>query len=205
MELILDKVGKKYSQHWLYKDVNAHIATNSHWVIKGANGSGKSTLIQIMYGFIALSKGTITWKLNQGEITAAEVPLVSSFASPYMDLPEHLTLQEAIDLHFTFKKQINIDLFTIALEELKLKESWHKQIRFFSSGMKQRLKLLLAFYSDSKLLLLDEPCSNLDESGISWYKKNISLAAQNRTVIIASNQSFEYEICDHHIQIDSFL
>ena len=202
MEVHLDKVGKKFGQNWLYKDLNAHILPNSHWVIKGANGSGKSTLLQIIYGFIASSKGTVQWKLNERELGPAEVPLVSSFAAPYMDLPEHLTMQEVIALHFTFKKQLDSKLFLASLDELNLKPSMQKQVRFFSSGMKQRLKLLLAFYTDSQLLMLDEPCSNLDESGISWYRNHISQAASNRTFIIASNQSFEYEICNNQISID---
>jgi ABC-type multidrug transport system ATPase subunit len=80
----------------------------------------------------------------------------------------------------------------------------HKAIKFFSSGMKQRLKLVLAIYADTPLLLLDEPCSNLDNQGIEWYRKLIHSQLKHRTIIIASNQLLEYDFCDRTVSILDF-
>jgi ABC-type multidrug transport system ATPase subunit len=57
--------------------------------------------------------------------------------------------------------------------------------------MKQRLKLALAFYSDTSLLFLDEPTTNLDQNAIAWYLANLD-TQKGRTIVIASNQEHEY-------------
>ena len=87
------------------------------------------------------------------------------------------------------------------IQLLGLEKSRQKEIRNFSSGMKQRLKLALAILSDVPCVLLDEPCSNLDRQGIAWYQELLSKYTLNRTLIICSNQEYEYEICDKSISI----
>ena len=77
---------------------------------------------------------------------------------------------------------------------------------FFSSGMKQRLKLLLAFGSDVPLILLDEPTTNLDKSGIEWYHKLIEglNAYPTQSLVIASNQLYEYGCCSLSISLEDY-
>jgi ABC-type multidrug transport system ATPase subunit len=70
--------------------------------------------------------------------------------------------------------------------------------------MKQRLKLLMAVYADTPLLLLDEPCSNLDNQGIEWYRNLVQTQLKKRTIIIASNQLFEYDFCDSTLSVHDF-
>jgi ABC-type multidrug transport system ATPase subunit len=80
----------------------------------------------------------------------------------------------------------------------------NKAVKYFSSGMKQRLKLLMAVYADTPLLLLDEPCSNLDNQGIEWYRNLVQTQLKKRTIIIASNQLFEYDFCDSTLSVQDF-
>ena len=78
-----------------------------------------------------------------------------------------------------------------------------KVFKFFSSGMKQRIKLTLAILSDTSILLLDEPCSNLDSEVVKWYQEMIRKYAMDRTIIVASNnQKEEFGFCDKQISID---
>jgi ABC-type multidrug transport system ATPase subunit len=67
--------------------------------------------------------------------------------------------------------------------------------------MKQRLKLAQAFFSDTKVLLLDEPTSNLDKRGISLYLQLIKQYSNNRLVIICSNDETEYSFCNEKLEI----
>jgi ABC-type multidrug transport system ATPase subunit len=76
-----------------------------------------------------------------------------------------------------------------------------KPVKYFSSGMKQRLKLVMAIYANTPLLLLDEPCSNLDEQGIKWYRDLMKTQLGKRTILIASNQGFEYDFCDAELSL----
>jgi ABC-type multidrug transport system ATPase subunit len=86
-----------------------------------------------------------------------------------------------------------------------LQEKSGQVFRYFSSGMKQRIKLLLAILSDTTILLLDEPCSNLDSNGIEWFQKMMADYAGNRIVIIASNHNeAEYSFCDSRMNMSSF-
>ena len=70
--------------------------------------------------------------------------------------------------------------------------------------MKQRLKLAQAFFSNTSVLLLDEPTTNLDEDGIAIYKKLWNENTGNRLVIVSSNDKTEYEQCNAVIKIGDY-
>ncbi len=70
--------------------------------------------------------------------------------------------------------------------------------------MKQRVKLAQAIFSDTELLFLDEPCTNLDQKGVEQYKQWIEDYGKNRLVIIASNDIREYYFCNHQIVIEDY-
>jgi ABC-type multidrug transport system ATPase subunit len=127
-----------------------------------------------------------------------------SLAAPYLELPEEFTLEEMLRFHFSIVPAKTGYLKEEMLKSAGLAGQEQKFIKHFSSGMKQRLKLLLAFYSNSPLLLLDEPCSNLDENGIKWYRRMLEENLGTRTIIIASNQSIEYEGCQTIINVSQF-
>lgn len=66
-----------------------------------------------------------------------------------------------------------------------------KKFRNLSSGMQQRLKLVLTCFAQTEVLLLDEPCSHLDSHGVVWYKKILEQSAKDKVVVIASNSNKE--------------
>ncbi len=90
------------------------------------------------------------------------------------------------------------------IELLGLQASKNKLIRYFSSGMKQRLKLALAFCADTPILMLDEPTSNLDSQGVDWYLSLVEQFAKDRLTIICSNQEHEYSFCQHMLSIADY-
>jgi len=88
---------------------------------------------------------------------------------------------------------------------LDFKNEENKPIRLFSSGMKQRVKLILAFLSDTPVLLLDEPTTNLDQAGIDWFLNLINEFSKKRTLIICSNlQHIETGFCSDKLLIEDF-
>ncbi len=195
MELTLQGIGKKFHAQWLFRDVSMVIPSLSSLAITGKNGSGKSTLLQIIYRYVMPSKGITIAKIS-GEITSDESFISqTAFVSPYTELPEELTLIEAITFHFKMCTPVEMD-FDRLIEACGLTGHKNKQIKYFSSGMKQRLKLALAFNTECNLLLLDEPCSNLDQQGVKWYCDTVQKLLKKRTIIIASNQEVEYSFCD---------
>ena len=204
MQITLNDIGKKFNRQWVFKGINLSIQANQSLALIGNNGSGKSTLLQIIYNFQTYSKGNITYSLNQLDLTEEELVGKISFAAPYVDLLEDFTLLEMLHFHFSLiPKQNEKDIHQM-IHDCGLSLHENKPIKFFSSGMKQRLKLVMAIYADTPLLLLDEPCSNLDLQGIEWYRNLIKTQINKRTIIIASNQSFEYDFCDQIFSVLDF-
>ncbi|MES2559433.1 MAG: ATP-binding cassette domain-containing protein [Bacteroidota bacterium] len=200
----LKSIGKKFNRNWLFKEVNLHFAANKSYALTGFNGSGKSTLLQLIYGYQVPSAGSVEYT-EVGETIAPEAVYKHiSFVAPYVELPEELSLLEVLQFHFSFKVKSSAVSNGEMIAAAGLQGSEHKQIRYFSSGMKQRLKLMLAFYTQCDVLLLDEPCSNLDEGGIDWYRKMMLEQKGKRTILIASNQQSEYDFCDTVYAVTDF-
>jgi ABC-type multidrug transport system ATPase subunit len=196
-----ENLGKRFNLEWIFRNLSLSFQSNQSYAITGSNGSGKSTLLQILSGLMPASEGIITYKKDKFIIHPDDIYTQISIAAPYQELIEELTLSEQIDFHLKFKNfrnKISKDQF---IEIIQLKKSLNKEIRFFSSGMKQRLKLGLAMYSDTSIMLLDEPTTNLDAQGTEWYLKEIKDHLKNRLVVICSNQRHEYDFCDELIEI----
>jgi ABC-type multidrug transport system ATPase subunit len=200
MHIKLHDIGKRFGKHWLFKGIEVEINSGDRVGITGINGSGKSTLLQIAAGISQPSAGKVEYGGKELR-SADDLPGKLAMISPYMDLPEQLKLRELFDFHQKFiamKPQIDLGNFCkITL----LEEKEDHLVKSFSSGMKQRLKLGLSFLSEAQILMLDEPCSNLDEAGKSLYKKLITDHSQDRMILIASNEA-EIELFDTTKSID---
>lgn len=203
MRIDLKDIGKRYRNEWIFRHFNYTFSSGETYAILGSNGSGKSTLLQIIAGFVEQSEGTIKGNINSNSILPENYYQYVSIATPYLELIEELTLQELIDFHFQFKTLTpKINKLDVP-EIIDLKSAINKPVKDFSSGMKQRLKLGLAFLSDTPLLLLDEPITNLDKAAINWYNNLLLKFTENRTVIICSNHiADEYQFCKNNIELN---
>lgn len=204
MEIELTQVGKKYLLEWVLRGVDYHFLAGGRYAITGPNGSGKSTLLKMICGHLTPSKGTLNYRQNGKKIDRSEVYRLLSYAAPYIELIEEFTLEEALQFHRQFKSfQGGLDdKALIAL--LGFERSAKKMIRNFSSGMKQRLKLAMNICSDTPLLLLDEPTTNLDQQGVEWYAQLIADYGAERTIIVASNVDVDYAFCTETLDIRNY-
>lgn len=201
MEIVLENLGRRFNRDWIFKNINYAFSSPQTYAILGINGSGKSTLLQILNGSLSASAGHIYFFYQQKVVEIEQVYQHISLAAPYLELIEEFSLIEMIDFHFQFKTyQSGIDRHKI-IELLQMESSKNKLLRYFSSGMKQRVKLALAFCADTPLLMLDEPTSNLDTQGINWYQQLIEEFAANRLTIICSNQEHEYSFCQNRLNM----
>lgn len=204
MQIEAQNISKKYIKDWIFRDLNYTFQSGEQYAIIGPNGSGKSTLLQVLTGFVPQTEGKIIYSNQNQIISEHDIYKHISFASPYLENIEEFTLNELIDFHFKFKTLQYLDSKEELIAKMYLEKSLHKQIKFYSSGMKQRVKLALAFFSNTDLLVLDEPTSNLDKTGIAWYQSLIQDYSKNRTILIGSNQEYEYDFCKHTLQITDF-
>ena len=203
MKIILNNAGKRFSREWIFRKLDYEFSGDKWYAITGPNGSGKSTLLQILSASMLLNEGHAEW-LNGKAVDPDTVHLYISFAAPYLELIEEMTAKEFLDFHSTFKKFLNGFSAEEILAMAALDHAMDKQIRNFSSGMKQRLKLAQAIFSDVPVVLLDEPCTNLDASGFELYYKWINDFCKRRLLIISSNDVAEYKFCSEQLRMQDF-
>lgn len=201
MNIILQNLGKRYRLEWVFRGITHQFDMGGRYAILGSNGSGKSTLMKVLSGHLSPSKGSISFETNGRVIPVDQVYKQVSYAAPYIDLIEEFTLEEAVAFHSKIKPLLPGLTTTRIFDLLSLSRAKQKEIRHFSSGMKQRLKLILAVCSHTEVLLLDEPATNLDQQGIEWYKALVTEYAANRLTIIASNDPHDVAFCKEHLNV----
>ena len=187
MIISTSNLGKRFNREWIFKGLTTEFSTGNTYAIIGPNGSGKSTLMRVLWGQEPQSEGAIHFNLAGNNLDLDDIFNYISIATPYMDLIEELTLREHIEFHFKFKKPASGFDTNSILKKLDLEHAANKPIRQFSSGMKQRLKLGLTFFSHCEALFLDEPTTNLDEKAIEWYFNNLLEIQSKKLIFIATN------------------
>jgi ABC-type multidrug transport system ATPase subunit len=230
VRLVLNNVGKRYNREWIFRRFNYQFQSGKTYAITGANGSGKSTLLQVIAGSLTHNEGSIecidtgSMILDKNiESSSIQYPAsdirhqvysinktfppeqfyqLISIAAPYLELIEEMTATEMLHFHSSFK-QLSLPITEI-LQTISLQNAAHKQIRYYSSGMKQRLKLAQAFFSNTPILLLDEPTTNLDAEGIALYNSLIAIYTKDKLVIVSSNDMQEYQFCEEEIRVGDY-
>ena len=201
--ITVEQLGKKFSREWIFRNLNYSFQSGEVYAITGPNGSGKSTLMQILWGQMPASTGVIKYKTAGREISHEDVYKHVAVATPYLDLIDEFTLEEQLRFHFRLKSCRYSMTEADILERMYLTHARHKQLSNFSSGMKQRVKLALAFFSTADVIFLDEPGTNLDSTAFEWYIRELRALPPECLVFIASNQVSEYPTNAQKIDIMS--
>ncbi len=204
MKLSLENIGRRFNRDWIFRGIDYTFASGEIYAILGPNGSGKSTLLQVLNGSLSPSAGKINYFYEDNPVEIDAVYKHLSLAAPYLELIEEFTLDEMIDFHFKFKSYTPEINKNEVIDLLAMPGAKNKLIKYFSSGMKQRLKLALAFCADTPMLMLDEPTSNLDTQGVDWYLSLVQKFAKDRLTVICSNQEHEYSFCDRRLNITEY-
>jgi ABC-type multidrug transport system ATPase subunit len=191
-KITVNQLSKRFNREWIFRNFTHQFSSGNTYAITGPNGSGKSTLLQVLWGQVPPTSGSIEYFIKDQAIEINDIYKHISIATPYMDLIEEFTLLEHIQFHFKMK-MIRTGLNENELiQRMYLESAQDKFIGNFSSGMKQRVKLALAFYTQSDILFLDEPGTNLDAQAFSWYQNELSQVPGDSMIFIASNNADEY-------------
>jgi ABC-type multidrug transport system ATPase subunit len=201
MKIKLTNVGKRFNREWIFRHLSFEFHSKRSYAIIGPNGSGKSTLLQIIAGATLYSEGEIEYEFSDNKISTEKIYSNISLAAPYLELIEEMTLTEFFQFHSALKKWLPNFTSQQIISILNLENASQKQIRYFSSGMKQRVKLAQAIFSDTAVVFLDEPCTNLDTEGILLYKELVNKYCSNRLLIVSSNDIQEYDFCEEKINM----
>ncbi len=203
--LTLQNVTKIFGRRLVFKDINFELSSGTVYGISGRNGSGKSTLAKIIAGIISPTSGKIIHQFNGTEIKSEQLHDYIGFVSPYLFLYDEFSADENL-YHFAkirdakINKQRTDELF----ELFSLNDRRNDLLKGYSSGMKQRMKFIFALQHSPKIILLDEPTSNLDNAGKEAVYNLVREEAENNLIIIASNEESDLELCSRIIDLENF-
>ena len=202
MEIRLEQVGKRFVREWIFRNLSLHLQPGDRLALTGPNGSGKSTLLQVLAGAMPPTAGKIDFLGEENRAIEEDDRFRQLvIAAPYLELVEEFTLTELVDFHRKFKPFLHNRTTQDFIEYVDLQTSAHKYIRNFSSGMKQRLRLGLAFWADVPLLLLDEPTANLDARTTAWYLSEVQRLPAEKIIVVGSNVAAEYGFCSRRLNL----
>ncbi len=204
MTICLSDAGKRFNRDWIFRHFNYTFESGKAYAITGPNGSGKSTLLQALSGGMMINEGNIKWATINKQVAEENVYQQISICAPYLEVIEEMTLLEFLNFHSGFKPFLSGISTEYIINAIGLEKAVDKQIRYYSSGMKQRVKLAQCIFSDSAIVLLDEPCTNLDATGIELYHRLINLHCKDRLVVVSSNDEVEYSFCQEKINISDY-
>lgn len=202
VEILLENAGRKFGRTWIFRHLDTTFTLEHPTAITGANGSGKSTLLKMLSGFLMPAEGTVKWHIAHNNVAPENLYKEVALAAPYFELPENLSAREMLPLLFALKPLKKSMPIADFLEFAEIAAPADRAVSGYSSGMKQRFKLALALMADTRILLLDEPLSNLDAHGVTWFKKNLPPLAAGRLLVIASNeQPDEIFMCTQRLEM----
>jgi len=214
MKVSLIDAGKRFNRDWIFRHLTYTFEKGNSYAITGPNGSGKSTLLQVLSGSMQLSEGNIQWSPDpdsyrdyrevNGQWSIENIFNQVSICAPYLEVIEEMTLKEFLEFHYHFKPLFPSLTIKKIISIIDLEKAANKQIRYYSSGMKQRVKLAQAVFTDSVFLLLDEPCTNFDSTGVELYHQLMNEYCKERLVIVSSNDEVEYSFCGERINVVNY-
>ena len=204
MTISLSDAGKRYNRDWIFRHFSYQFEAGQSYAITGPNGSGKSTLLQALSGGMYINEGKMEYHVQGKELKNEQVYQQVSICAPYLEVVEEMTLKEFLAFHAAFKPFLPGVTADSIITLLGLEKAINKQIRFYSSGMKQRVKLAQCIFSDTAIVLLDEPCTNLDATGIALYHSLINAYCKDRLVVVSSNDEVEYKFCTNMVSMSDY-
>ena len=167
----------------------------------GGNGAGKTTTLSMLLGLLEPTSGKIQLFGNNFVRNRHSVLHRMNFCSPYVDLPQRLTVMENLRV-FARLYGVRDSAKTIArlVDDFRLLELKDQPIRRLSSGQKTRVSLAKALINSPDFLLLDEPTASLSPDVSKWIRQQLAdyRDRTGATILFASHDMREVELlCDH--------
>lgn len=195
-------LGKDYDHQTIFHQINFKYNRGRSVAVTGHNGSGKSTLLRVLSGMVTPTQGEILWSLDGKKLSSYRRFEFLSYCSPGFYFDSRFTVLQIMKQYLSVKpSRENLSVDDL-IDLIGFQDHKNKYINELSSGMNQRVRLVLTICADVPVLFLDEPCSNLDIQGVTWYEEMISRFATDKLIIVASNDAREYRFCQEELSMD---
>ena len=200
-----------YDEEMILKDFSLKLEPGEITGIHGQSGSGKSTLLKLLMRF---------WDTQKGEVFVDGTNVNQMPTKQLRNLESYVT-QETQLFHDSISNNISLAKPNATKEEIvqaAKKASIHDFIMTLphgydtevgelgdtlSGGEKQRIGIARAFLHDSKMILLDEPTSNLDSLNEGIILKSLKESSGDKTVVLVSHRTSTMNVCDEVIEMDN--
>ncbi|MBZ0200967.1 MAG: ABC transporter ATP-binding protein [Ignavibacteriaceae bacterium] len=203
--VVAENLNKSFGRRLIFTNLNFNFSDNGIFGITGPNGSGKSTLIKIIAGVNTATHGKIIHQHDGQKIVPEKLHNYIGFVSPYLFLYDEFTAWENLSYTSDIREiKLNIERVEYLLNEFLLYNRRNDDVKTYSSGMKQRLKFIFALMHQPQLIILDEPTSNLDDSGKESVYKIIEEEGKENIVLIASNEKQDLALCNSTLAIEDY-
>lgn len=204
MKLIVNNIGKDFAEKKIFSGISFELETGKSAAIIGPNGSGKTTLVKIICGLIRPSRGTVEYSIGGKTIETQAFHKHIGLVGPYLELYEELTAMENLLFFAKMKRVTNAkETIIFLMDRLNLANREDDQVKTYSSGMRQRLKYVFALLGNPKMLILDEPTSNLDAEGIESVYEIMSEQKKENILLIATNDQEDLKYGDIKVAVNS--
>lgn len=205
-ELHAEQIAQTFNNRRVWRNISLSVKNGETLGITGHNGSGKTTLLRVLAGILTPTKGTIRCMV-EGELLQNEAIVRHvGFVAPYLNLYEEFSPLELLLLLTEMRgDKFSEERAMKLLEHFRLEERRNEAIRSFSSGMKQRCKYLCALQHEPPLLILDEPMTNLDATGIEAVEVIIKAhQASGGALLIATNDARDLALCSSTLAVTDY-
>ncbi len=196
---------KDFAHQTIFEGISFTYQNTDSIAVTGANGSGKSTLLRMISGMVTITEGQIRWSLDGRKLPTHHTYEYLSFCSPGFHFDDRFTVREIIKQYCKVKPLQHGMSPDDLIGLIGFGAHSHKLISELSSGMNQRVRLVLTLCTQTPVLFLDEPCTNLDQQGVEWYQEMVDRFCSHKLVFVASNDPREYLFCKDQLSLMDYL
>lgn len=204
-------VTKVYNELWkkniACKNVSFTVKEGEIASLLGLNGAGKSTILKIISGILQPTSGDVL--ISGKSIISSPIQAKKELGVLYENAPLYpeMTVEEFLMFCIQMRgvqKREAIGICLNAIEGADLEEVKTKKINTLSKGFKQRVAFASCLSYEPRILILDEPTSNLDAIQLKEFYKKILQQDKNKSVLISThNLELAQSICSKHILLSN--
>ncbi|MBK8181916.1 MAG: ABC transporter ATP-binding protein [Candidatus Competibacteraceae bacterium] len=201
----VENLRKYYSSVRAVDGISFVVATGATCALLGGNGAGKTTTIAMLLGLLLPSHGRIHLLGEEMPRHRQRVLPRLNFSSPYLDLPQRLTVAENLTVYARLYGVGHVPerLATLG-RDLDIDAFFKRPYGSLSAGQKTRVALAKALLNEPEILLLDEPTASLDPDTADRIRSILTdyRDRSGATLLLASHNMGEVErLCDHVIML----
>ena len=203
MKISAHNLSKRFGLRPIFKNISFKVEPQSALAITGPNGSGKSTLLKVLTGLVIPNSGKVEFTKDGSVLNREQVRPLIAYVTPEMNLYEELSGLENLRFFLQVSgRSKTAQEYESALEQAGLKGRGDDFVKGYSSGMKMRLKYALAILLEPHILFLDEPTTNLDNTGRGMVYAMMKKQVENNILIYATNEKDELQFAHAQIELD---